>query len=176
MLKIPSSPICRTHENAYTFINLEKRNFTKTKLQKFESQNPKSNYEHYHTPINPSFIYITICARSRIFLKLGSLSQNLICTSQETACHLLALFCTRERLKLSCILNGGFRCSVDTSHTHPYEVMCLTIAVFLAVAIVFERTLHVFVVVGSAVIAPQHRVHTLCFCSAPISTNGSVME
>ena len=73
----------------------------------------------------------TICARSRIFLKLGSLSQNLIYNSQETACHLLALFCTRERLKLSCILTGGVRCSVDTSHTHPYEVMCLTIAVFL---------------------------------------------
>ena len=56
MLKIPSYPICKTYENAYTFMNLEKSK--NRKIQK--SKNPKSNYEHQHMPIIPSFIYITI--------------------------------------------------------------------------------------------------------------------
>jgi hypothetical protein len=39
MLKIPSYPICKTYENAYTFMNLEKTKIGKTQKSKF--QNPK---------------------------------------------------------------------------------------------------------------------------------------
>ena len=43
------------HEKTKNQKNPKNPNF---KIQK--SKNPKSNYEHHHTPIKPSFIYITI--------------------------------------------------------------------------------------------------------------------
>jgi hypothetical protein len=43
MLKIPSYPICKTYENAYTFMNLEKTKIRKIpKMQFSKSKNPKS--------------------------------------------------------------------------------------------------------------------------------------
>ena len=42
MLKIPSYPICKTYENAYTFMNLEKsKNWKNPKNPNFKIQNPK---------------------------------------------------------------------------------------------------------------------------------------
>ena len=75
MSKIPSYPICKTYENSYTFMNLEKsKNWKNPKNPNFKiqkSKNPKSNYEHHHTPIKPSFIYTShFCCRCFISLYL----------------------------------------------------------------------------------------------------------